>query len=81
VKADSVGAAPDGSLSSIVSNGPWKGQTLCSLMQKHGAAITGKAPLNHGRFPLLIKFLDAQQDLSVQVHPMRHIVPSIPMLI
>ena len=69
VKGDSVGAAADGSLSSAVTNGPWKGQTLFALMQQHGAAITGNAPLNHGRFPLLIKFLDAQQDLSVQVHP------------
>jgi len=69
VKADSAGAAADGSLSSLIANGPLKGKTLAEAIRLHGAAITGSAPLNHGRFPLLIKFLDAQQDLSVQVHP------------
>ena len=69
VKADSTGAAADGSLSSVIINGPLKGQSLHDAIAKHGADITGHAPLNHGRFPLLVKYLDAQQDLSVQVHP------------
>lgn len=69
VKADSAGGAADGSLASVVTNGPWKGKSIHELMRQHGKTITGNAPLNHGHFPLLVKFLDAQQDLSVQVHP------------
>ncbi len=77
VKSDSQGGAVDGSMSSIVTNGPHKGKTLRTLLETLAPAagsdaphpIMGRAPLSHGRFPLLIKFLDAQQDLSVQVHP------------
>jgi mannose-6-phosphate isomerase len=65
VKADSTGAAADGSLASVITNGPLAGQSLhdvwCEINQKAGN------PKSH--FPLLIKFLDAAQDLSVQVHP------------
>lgn len=74
VKADSAGAAADGSLSSVIANGPWKGKTLARVLGEAGTGevgggIMGNTPLLHGRFPLLIKFLDAQADLSVQVHP------------
>jgi mannose-6-phosphate isomerase len=62
VKADSKGAAPDGSISSIVANGPFAGKNLHTLLPDLGLGA-----LRH--FPLLVKFLDAQQDLSVQVHP------------
>ncbi len=65
---------------SIVDGGLWDGRTLGDLMTNHGPElvgrpawelITGKAiPESlRGRFPLLLKFLDAAQDLSVQVHP------------
>lgn len=74
VKAESHGANADGSLSNYVSNGPWKGQTLRQVLEGpasagQGSQVMGKASLLHGRFPLLVKFLDAQADLSVQVHP------------
>lgn len=69
VKADSAGGAADGSLSSTIAHGPLSGQTLQQVIASRGQEITGNAPLNDGRFPLLIKFLDAAQDLSVQVHP------------
>lgn len=49
--------------------GPAAGKTLHQLVAKWGPALTGRAPLVDGRFPLLIKLLDAQQTLSVQVHP------------
>ena len=52
---------------SIVKNGPHQGQTLRSLMQSHGREILGKE--GSEPFPLLIKILDAQQKLSLQVHP------------
>ncbi len=68
VKGDSVGAAVDGSLSSVITNGPWKGKTLHEVLP--GSGIMGHVALGKGgRFPLLIKYLDAQTDLSVQVHP------------
>lgn len=69
VKKDSRGAAADGSLSSVISNGPARGQTLNALLTARGREMMGKVALHGGRFPLLIKFLDAQTDLSVQVHP------------
>lgn len=70
VKKDSAGAQPDGSLSSVITNGPWAGKTLAEILGgPEGKNILGNAPTNHGRFPLLVKFLDAQSDLSVQVHP------------
>ena len=44
------------------------GATLGSLVREHGRELLGRhAP--RGAFPLLFKFLDACQDLSVQVHP------------
>lgn len=57
----------EGSLSRVA-DGPLAGITLRELMAEPQRIIgTAKAP--HGRFPLLLKFLDAQQELSVQVHP------------
>lgn len=56
---------------SVVSDGPDAGMTLPELIARDGARLLGKA--NHQRFgeefPLLIKFIDARQDLSIQVHP------------
>ena len=56
---------------SVVAEGPEAGTTLPELIARHGAALLGKA--NYERFgeefPLLIKFIDARQDLSIQVHP------------
>ncbi|MBN2562992.1 MAG: class I mannose-6-phosphate isomerase [Phycisphaerae bacterium] len=54
---------------SVVARGPAKGKTLRQLVEEWGAALLGRVKLADGRFPLLIKFLDAAQDLSVQVHP------------
>lgn len=56
---------------SEVSNGVYKGANLKSLIENHEAALLGAENFaNFGyNFPLLIKFLDAKTDLSVQVHP------------
>jgi mannose-6-phosphate isomerase len=54
---------------SLVADGPHAGQTLRDLLATDAAAILGDAPLVNGRFPLLLKFIDARQELSVQVHP------------
>ena len=60
---------------SIVTNGPLKGMTLRSLMEQYGQAIMGTADFR-GPFPLLIKLLDAEDVLSVQVHPDAEVIPA-----
>jgi mannose-6-phosphate isomerase len=53
---------------SRVANGPFANQTLCALMELDQDGLVGKS--HHGiLFPLLYKFLDARQDLSIQSHP------------
>ena len=56
---------------SIISNGAWKGRDLVSVVSEHPEAILGKAVNEkyHGQLPLLVKFIDARRDLSIQVHP------------
>ncbi len=54
---------------SVVRSGPAKGTTLGGLVKAWGTDLLGRASLFEGRFPLLIKYLDAQDHLSVQVHP------------
>jgi mannose-6-phosphate isomerase len=53
---------------SIIINGELAGQTLGEVIAKYPEQITGEADFS-GPFPLLIKFLDAEDILSVQVHP------------
>ncbi|MCX8157177.1 MAG: class I mannose-6-phosphate isomerase [Verrucomicrobiae bacterium] len=55
---------------SVIANGPLAGRDLRWLMEHHAAEILGAAsPAPQGRFPLLVKILDAQDVLSLQVHP------------
>ncbi len=55
---------------SVVHTGPLKGNTLHDLWKNHREAVFGKAfAPDAPRFPLLFKLLDAQERLSVQVHP------------
>ena len=56
---------------SVVSEGPHVGRTLRELLEENAGAVLGnRAQLTvHGRFPLLLKILDAGDVLSVQVHP------------
>lgn len=56
---------------SVVKNGRFKGKYLTDLINHYPEAILGNYVIeNYGQqFPLLIKFIDAQQDLSIQVHP------------
>lgn len=56
---------------SVVADGPYKGVTLNDLVASHPNEILGKK-VNarwHGKFPLLVKFIDSNDDLSIQVHP------------
>ena len=54
---------------SQVANGPLKGQTIGELMGEFRGQLMGKLAPRFRRFPLLLKFLDAHELLSVQVHP------------
>lgn len=54
---------------SVIANGPLAGKDLHWLVEHHGQELLGAAALQGNRFPLLIKLLDAQEKLSLQVHP------------
>jgi len=58
-------------------NGSLAGKTLHEVIDILGKDLTGEVPLLKGRFPLLIKFLDAQERLSLQVHPPAEIADSL----
>lgn len=53
---------------SVVRDGPFRGKTLHELWTKHRDEVFGDVP-DAPRFPLLAKLIDAQEKLSLQVHP------------
>lgn len=55
----------------LVANGPYKGYQLNALVDLLKEKLVGKENYERfgAEFPLLIKFIDARQDLSIQVHP------------
>lgn len=56
---------------SIVSNGSLKGQSLKQLLETYKSDLLGlkNYEIFKDKFPLLIKFIDAKEDLSIQLHP------------
>ena len=54
---------------SQVSSGPLKGQTIGQLLKQFPEQMLGTLAHKFQRFPLLLKFLDVHEMLSVQVHP------------
>ena len=56
---------------SVVSNGEYKGKSLTELIKSDPEALMGKSVHDRfgNEFPLLIKFIDAKDNLSIQVHP------------
>lgn len=52
---------------SCVVNGTYKGKTLEEVLKTHSEYIGTK--VKNGKLPVLVKFIDAKKDLSVQVHP------------
>lgn len=56
---------------SIVSNGFLKGRRLSEIVEQYQKLLLGSSVYKTygGKFPLLVKFIDASQDLSIQVHP------------
>lgn len=66
-----IGEAWETEITTVVQNGFHKGETLSSLVDKWGSSLLGEQAiaLFGPRFPLLAKFIDANANLSVQVHP------------
>jgi len=54
---------------SRVEDGPIKGWTISKLMEQTSEQLLGKLAGRFHRFPLLLKFLDVRDTLSIQVHP------------
>ena len=56
---------------SVVANGPWAGRTIADLVREHKGSLIGRHVYENtgDEFPLLVKFIDARDDLSIQVHP------------
>ena len=54
---------------SVVHGGPHAGQTLRQLIEGHGREVMGPAWPAARPFPLLVKWLDCRERLSLQVHP------------
>lgn len=66
----SASGAGGGGVRSVIANGPLRGKTLHDAIDLWGGDLLGDAkPAAGGGFPLLVKFLDARENLSVQVHP------------
>lgn len=66
---------PDGPCT--IENGPYAGRTLAEYLAAEGRGALGSFGLLFADFPILTKFIDARDDLSIQVHPsnlyaMRH---------
>lgn len=64
-----IACHPDGT--GIISNGEYKGLSLQELINEYKEKLLGTDIYqeNNNKFPLLIKLIDANKDLSVQVHP------------
>lgn len=69
--ATSASGAGGGAVRSVVDNGPLAGMTIREALATFDPPPHGRAP---EPFPLLIKFLDAAENLSVQVHPSEAVV-------
>ncbi len=64
---------------SVIDHGPLAGRTIHDLILEHEHEVMGDAALTEqGNFPLLIKYLQAQENLSIQVHPTADYVASHP---
>lgn len=62
---------------SIVADGPHQGKTLKQLLELHGPEIMGPNYKPNTPFPILVKWLDCSDTLSVQVHPPQSVAESL----
>ena len=58
---------PDGP--SVITNGPNAGKTLQEYIDENGMEVLGTHCRRFREFPILVKFIDARDNLSIQVHP------------
>ncbi len=66
----SAGGAGGMAMVSVVRNGPFAGRTLRQVIASQGKGLTGPVRMAaDGGYPLLVKYLDAAEHLSIQVHP------------
>lgn len=54
---------------SVIENGPWAGTALSAFIREQGAGVLGSGCSRFQDFPILIKLIDAKENLSIQVHP------------
>ncbi len=66
-----IGESWETEISNVIQNGPYAGKTLGTLVEELGVPLLGEqsCAIFAQRFPLLAKFINANADLSVQVHP------------
>ncbi len=62
---------------SIVANGQWQGLSLRELLNKEGSFIMGPGWKKDKRFPILVKWLDCRERLSLQVHPPKKVAATL----
>ena len=62
---------------SVVAQGGYAGKTLHELWTEQRELLFGEGLPDSERFPLLVKILDARDDLSIQVHPPAHLAESL----
>jgi mannose-6-phosphate isomerase len=68
--ATSASGAGGGAARTLIDSGPFAGQSLMHAAAHWGPRMWGATtPPKGSDFPLLVKFLDAREDLSIQVHP------------
>lgn len=69
LETTSASGAGGAGVSSTIARGALAGQTIRDAVRLWGSDLLGSAAPIEGRFPLLLKYLDAREDLSIQVHP------------
>ncbi len=62
-----LSAHPDGQ--SVIASGAFAGMYFGEFIEKYGDSVVGWKSSSLDRFPVLIKFIDAKKDLSIQIHP------------
>lgn len=62
-----LSAHPDGQ--SVIASGIFAGMYFGEFIEKYGHEVVGWKSSSLDRFPVLIKFIDAKKDLSIQIHP------------
>lgn len=62
---------------SVIESGAWKGLTLQQALERDGKAIMGPQWPEGKRFPILVKWLDCKERLSLQVHPPKSVATKL----